>query len=200
MNVNAGKVLLAKFFPDSGEYVEGMEALREMIGDYVYTPKEAAFIIYYIEDFNGTSAAIKAGYSTKTAGVIAHELLHKDKIRYRIALELSELYSRSVLSVLERKEILTRISRGDITDFTEVSNGNLVIKSDSLEQGKAKGAIKRIKMEKTSNQFGETERVELELHDPKDAIDKINRMEKVYEDRLNIGITLVELDREDKEL
>lgn len=43
-------------------------------------PKEQLFVSEYLKDFNGTQAAIRAGYSAASAAVIAHELLRKPKI------------------------------------------------------------------------------------------------------------------------
>ena len=39
------------------------------------TPKQAAFVREYLIDLNGAQAAIRAGYSAKSADRIAHELL-----------------------------------------------------------------------------------------------------------------------------
>ncbi|MCI5929036.1 MAG: terminase small subunit [Pseudoflavonifractor capillosus] len=39
------------------------------------TAKQAAFVREYLIDLNATQAAIRAGYSAKTANVIACELL-----------------------------------------------------------------------------------------------------------------------------
>lgn len=44
------------------------------------TPKQAAFVREYLVDRNGTQAAIRAGYSAKTAKVIATENLTKPAI------------------------------------------------------------------------------------------------------------------------
>ena len=54
------------------------------------TPKQAAFIEQYLIDHNGTQAAIRAGYSARTARQQAVELLATDDIRQAIkAAELS---------------------------------------------------------------------------------------------------------------
>lgn len=54
------------------------------------TPKQAAFIDEYLIDHNGTQAAIRAGYSKRTARQQAVELLAADDIRHAIqAAELS---------------------------------------------------------------------------------------------------------------
>jgi phage terminase small subunit len=42
------------------------------------------FCLEYIQDFNGTKAAIRAGYSPKTAGSIANEILKKPDILARV--------------------------------------------------------------------------------------------------------------------
>lgn len=44
------------------------------------TPKQAAFVEEYLVDLNATQAAIRAGYSERTAGVIGCENLAKPKI------------------------------------------------------------------------------------------------------------------------
>ena len=45
------------------------------------TPKQALFVKEYLVDLNATQAAIRAGYSTKTAGSQAHDLLKKPEIQ-----------------------------------------------------------------------------------------------------------------------
>ena len=45
------------------------------------TPKQKQFCIEYLKDFNGTQAAIRAGYSEKTAYSIAEENLRKPEIK-----------------------------------------------------------------------------------------------------------------------
>lgn len=49
------------------------------------TPKQAAFVREYLVDLNATQAAIRAGYSKKTAQQIGDENLSKPVIREAIA-------------------------------------------------------------------------------------------------------------------
>jgi phage terminase small subunit len=49
------------------------------------TPKQAAFVREYLLSLNATQAAIKAGYSEKTAEVIGHENLRKPQIQAAVA-------------------------------------------------------------------------------------------------------------------
>lgn len=50
----------------------------------VLTPKQETFCREWIVDFNGTQAAIRAGYSEKSANVIASKLLAKANIKARV--------------------------------------------------------------------------------------------------------------------
>jgi phage terminase small subunit len=54
------------------------------------TPKQLSFIHEYLVDKNATQAAIRAGYSAKTAAVIAIELLRKPNIREAIDEKLNK--------------------------------------------------------------------------------------------------------------
>lgn len=49
------------------------------------TPKEERFVEEYLVDCNATQAAIRAGYSEKTARAIGHELLQRPHIQDAIA-------------------------------------------------------------------------------------------------------------------
>ena len=54
------------------------------------TAKQSRFVKEYCLDFNGTRAAIAAGYSKKTAGVIAMENLKKPNIQGSIQAEIKK--------------------------------------------------------------------------------------------------------------
>jgi phage terminase small subunit len=54
------------------------------------TPKQEMFITEYMKDLNATQAAIRAGYSEKTASVIGQENLMKPYLRSEIDKRLEE--------------------------------------------------------------------------------------------------------------
>lgn len=54
------------------------------------TPKQAAFVDEYLVDLNATQAAIRAGYSAKTANKIGPELLGKTSISAAIQARQAE--------------------------------------------------------------------------------------------------------------
>lgn len=78
------------------------------------TPKQKAFCDEYLANgYNGTQAALKVGYSKKTAYSIAGENLKKPEIRAYIAEAKKKLYTDRVASAQEILEILSGFVRDD---------------------------------------------------------------------------------------
>jgi len=59
------------------------------------TPKQKRFCEEYVIDFNGTQAAIRAGYSKKTAAAIANEILAKPEITEYLGILQTKLQERT---------------------------------------------------------------------------------------------------------
>ena len=62
------------------------------------TLKQERFVDEYLIDLNGTRAAIRAGYSAKTAGQIAEKLLRKVEIRELLAARMKERGERTAVT------------------------------------------------------------------------------------------------------
>lgn len=62
------------------------------------TPKQQRFVDEYLIDMNGTNAAKRAGFSAKTAGQIAEQLLKKPHIAKALAIALEEQANRTLIS------------------------------------------------------------------------------------------------------
>ncbi|WP_300620251.1 terminase small subunit [uncultured Fusobacterium sp.] len=80
------------------------------------TEKQKRFADYYIETGNMTEAAIKAGYSKKTARVIGQENLLKPAIKNYIDEKLKELEGKRVASATEVMQLLTSAMRGELEE------------------------------------------------------------------------------------
>ena len=87
------------------------------------TAKQEAFCINYFTMRNGTKAAIEAGYSPKTADVIAVENLRKPSIAARIEALREGVVNNAYANYEERLKILTKIARHDAE--TPVSPGHI---------------------------------------------------------------------------
>lgn len=80
------------------------------------TIKQQAFADYFIECGNATEAAIKAGYSKKTAKQIANENLTKPYLKAYIDTRLKEMESKRIASGEEVLQYLTKVMRGEEKD------------------------------------------------------------------------------------
>ena len=71
------------------------------MGKKVLNPKQKKFCQEYIKDFNATQAAIRSGYSKKTAKVIGYENLTKPYIRDYLASLIAKQAEKAEITVQE---------------------------------------------------------------------------------------------------
>ncbi|MED4455918.1 terminase small subunit [Metabacillus fastidiosus] len=77
------------------------------------TPKQQAFCDYYIQTANATEAAVKAGYSKKTAKEVGYENLTKPHLKKYIEERNKELESERIANMKEVKEFWTETMRNE---------------------------------------------------------------------------------------
>ena len=62
------------------------------------TPKQARFVQEYLIDLNATQAAIRAGYSARTADKIGPELLGKTSVAQAVQAAIQDRQSRTAIT------------------------------------------------------------------------------------------------------
>jgi phage terminase small subunit len=87
------------------------------------TPKQARFIDEYPVDLNATRAAIRAGYSPKTAFVIGYENLKKDLIRSAVRQRLEERAREVGITIQKVLQELSAVAFANIGDYLEWGRG-----------------------------------------------------------------------------
>ncbi|PCI03458.1 MAG: terminase small subunit [Hyphomicrobiales bacterium] len=85
------------------------------------TNKQQKFIDEYLQDLNATQAAIRAGYSEKTAQMIGSENLSKPMIAEAIALKRQEIADKAEWSAVERLKMLGDIAQANSDGDPRVS-------------------------------------------------------------------------------
>lgn len=88
------------------------------------TQKQQKFCDYYIELGNAKKAAIKAGYSPKTAKAIGAENLTKPYLKAYIDERLEEIKNERTADAQEVMEFLTSVMRGEIKEPVTVLDGD----------------------------------------------------------------------------
>lgn len=81
------------------------------------TEKQQRFVEEYLIDFNATQAAIRAGYSQKTAGAVGHENLRKPEIVSALNKAKQERCERTKIDADYVLKRLVEIDQMDIADI-----------------------------------------------------------------------------------
>lgn len=109
------------------------------------TAKQQRFCDEYLIDLNATQAAIRAGYSEKTARQIGTENLSKPSIREYIDERMAEMEARLVADSKEVMRYLTSVLRGQSQSEIVVIEGSGEGCSDARLMMKAPDENQRLK-------------------------------------------------------
>ena len=90
------------------------------------TLKQQRFIDEYIISGNATQAAIKAGYSKKTAKQMGTENLAKPIIKAELDRRNAEIQSAKTMDMQEVMERLAAMGRGETTEETVTNKGEVI--------------------------------------------------------------------------
>jgi len=92
--------------------------------------KQQRFVEEYLIDHNATQAAIRAGYSKRTAGSIGEENLKKPEIKAAIDAGLEELRKKAAVTVEQIIAEYKRIAFADIKNFLEFKTVKAIVGHD----------------------------------------------------------------------
>jgi phage terminase small subunit len=151
------------------------------------TQKQELFTLNLFNGMSQREAYVKAGYSANslpaTIGHHACVLAASDKVVTRLAELRAEAKDDTIADVRERQQILTEIARGNLLDYQEVGadGGYLNIGKESPNTR----AISEItsRTEYNNDGAGAAVVVKVKLHSPTAAIDLLNKMDGIYEDK-----------------
>lgn len=107
--------------------------------------RQKAFISEYIKDKNATQAAIRAGYSEKTAYSQGQRLLKKAEIKSAIDSLFEKIRDENIAVAKEVEEFLSLMMRGEIDEEVVVVEGCGDGCSDARIMKKQAAAKERLK-------------------------------------------------------
>lgn len=149
------------------------------------TVKQKLFADEYLKSGNATDAAVKAGYSARTAQRIGSENLSKPLIKAYITAKMQDIEDAKIMDAKEALELLTKIARAEIEETVTIGT------PDGIEQAKQPPSIKdrvsAIKEVLKRYQIGELERVQLRkaIADARMAEAKATVAEKLGQEKNN---------------
>jgi phage terminase small subunit len=146
------------------------------------TDKQERFCDEYLIDLNATQAAIRAGYSEKTAHSIGNENLIKPEIQERIREKQKEIQERNKITA---DMVVQELANVGFMNIGEVFNENGLIQNPSMLSQKAKAAISSVKITKRSygrdDNKTEEETTEYKLWDKVKALTKLGEHLGIFE-------------------
>ncbi|WP_116654411.1 terminase small subunit [Pelagibacterium sediminicola] len=144
------------------------------------TPKQQRFVDEYLIDLNATQAAIRAGYSAKTAEQQASRLLRNVKVR--AAVETGQAKAAQKLEVTKERivEELAKIGFSNMQDYMRAGpDGDPYLDFSELTRDQA-AALGEVTVEDFKDGRGENardvRRVKFKLHDKKGALVDLAKM------------------------
>jgi phage terminase small subunit len=145
--------------------------------------RQERFCLEYFLSGNASEAARLAGYSPKGTGANSHQVLSSALVQARLndlkakAQEAARvLQVKSIMSVLERQQRLSIIGRANLINFVD-ADGNIDLSHPDTE------AIAELTVEDWQEHDGErpsSRTKKVKLHSPLQAIDLLNKMDKMY--------------------
>lgn len=149
------------------------------------TDKQQRFVDEYLIDLNATQAAIRAGYSVKTANEQGSQNLAKLSIQQAIAERMAERSRRTGVNqdrvVLE----LAKIAFVKMTDIVD-SEGN--IKGDAAEDDLA--CIESVKYKHSNTDTGYSEEREVKIASKLKALELLGKHLGMWNDKVDLNVAL----------
>ena len=149
------------------------------------TDKQQKFVEEYLIDLNATQAAIRAGYSVKTADVLGCAKLTKPNIQQVIAEYMAARSKRTGVNqdrvVLE----LARIAFVNIEDVVDTDTGKILLNAtrDDL------ACVEGIKFKESDNQYGGSVEREVKVASKLKALELLGKHLGMWNDKLDVNIT-----------
>ena len=145
------------------------------------TDKENRFVMEYLRDYNGLQSAIRAGYSKHTAGVIAHQILQRSRVRNKIDEYEKDLSTRFLVSRERLMKEMSIAGYADMADYVDVDNGEITVKDFKDLPPQITRAIKKIGYSQRTGKFT------LELHDGLKAKELMGKEIGMFKDKMELS-------------
>ncbi len=147
------------------------------------TDKQRRFVDEYLIDLNGTQAAIRAGYSAKTANEQASRMLANVSIQQAISEAMAE---RSKRTGVNQDRIVLELARIAFLKMTDVVDSEGRIKENASEDDLA--CIESIKYKHSDTETGSSTEREVKTASKLKAMELLGKHLGMWNDRLDVNV------------
>ena len=148
------------------------------------TAKQQRFIEEYLIDLNATQAAIRAGYSVKTANEQGSKLLAKLSIQQAIAEKMAE---RSKRTGVNQDRVVLELAKIAFVKMTDVVDSNGRIRAGATEDDLS--CIESIKYKESDNEYGGSIEREVKIASKLKALELLGKHLGMWNDKVDLNIT-----------
>lgn len=146
------------------------------------TPKQERFVEEYLIDLNATQAAIRAGYSTKTADTQGPRLLQNVGVRARVDAAIAAQSRRTGVTA---DRVIREIAKVALLNPRNVVDPDTArVLPDATDDDTA--AIASVRVKTSSGDSGESEEHEVKFADKLKALELLGRHLGMFNDKLTV--------------
>lgn len=153
------------------------------------TAKQSRFVAEYLIDLNATQAAIRAGYSAKTAQQISSENLSKPVVAAAIAEGQKVLAAKSGVTAERIVKELAKIGFSNMQDYVSTHEGEPYIDLRDLERDQW-AAVGELTVDRYTDGRGEdareVKRIKFKLSDKRASLVDLGRHLGMFTDKTEI--------------
>lgn len=148
--------------------------------------RQDIFVDEYLIDLNATQAAIRAGYSVKTADQQGSRLLANVKVQSKIAKEMAERSKRT--GVNQDRVVLELAKMGFVNpaDVIDLKTGQVL--PDATAEDLA--CIQSVKVKKTIKGKSVIEEREVRFYDKAKALEKLGQHLGMWNDKIDVNVAV----------
>ena len=147
------------------------------------TEKQQRFVDEYLIDLNATQAAIRAGYSAKTADVQGSRMLGNVKVQQAVA---EAMAARSKRTGVNQDRVVLELAKLAFVKMTDVVDSQGRIKKTATDDDLS--CIESIKYKESDNEFGGSVEREVKISSKLKALELLGKHLGMWNDKLDVNI------------
>ena len=147
------------------------------------TDKQQRFVDEYLIDLNATQAAIRAGYSTKTADQQGSRMLANVKVKQAVAEKQAQ---RSKRTGVNQDRVVLELAKVAFAKMTDIVDSNGKIKEDASPDDLA--CIESIKYKESDNESGGSVEREVKIASKLKALELLGKHLGMWSDKFNVTV------------
>lgn len=147
------------------------------------TDKQQRFVDEYLIDLNATQAAIRAGYSVRTADQQGSRMLANVKVKQAVAEKQAQ---RSKRTGVNQDRVVLELAKVAFAKMTDIVDNNGKIKEDASPDDLA--CIESIKYKESDNEYGGSVEREVKIASKLKALELLGKHLGMWSDKFNVTV------------